>query len=126
MVYSFSWTLRPRQSCSRGRYTQVDCPIIHDAGPYQRRPAGVFVASRMPCRRTYVAATTADPAAINQVYDVAVGQRSSLNELFERLRLTLASRFSRLAVFMPLYRATPAAESFSEACKINGRAKESR
>ena len=37
MAYSFSWTLRPRKSCSRGRYTQVDCPIIHDAGPYQRR-----------------------------------------------------------------------------------------
>jgi len=51
-----------------------------------------------------LAATTADPAAINQVYNVAVGQRTSLNELFERLRAMLASRFAHLTEFMPIYR----------------------
>ena len=51
-----------------------------------------------------LAATTADPDAINQVYNVAVGQRTSLNELFERLRAMLASRFAHVAGFMPIYR----------------------
>ncbi len=51
-----------------------------------------------------LAATTADPAAVNQVYNVAVGQRTSLNELFERLRMMLAPRFAHLAGFKPVYR----------------------
>jgi UDP-N-acetylglucosamine/UDP-N-acetylgalactosamine 4-epimerase len=51
-----------------------------------------------------LAATAADPAAVNQVYNVAVGQRTSLNELFEYLRGMLAPRFEHLAGFSPVYR----------------------
>lgn len=51
-----------------------------------------------------LAATTADPAAVNQVYNVAVGERTSLNELFERLRALLAPRFAHLQGFAPVHR----------------------
>lgn len=51
-----------------------------------------------------LAAMASDPGAVNQVYNVAVGQRTSLNELFERLRTMLAQRFVHLAGFAPTYR----------------------
>jgi UDP-N-acetylglucosamine/UDP-N-acetylgalactosamine 4-epimerase len=51
-----------------------------------------------------LAAATTDLAAVNQVYNVAVGQRTSLNELFERLRTGLAPRYSHLTVSKPTYR----------------------
>jgi UDP-N-acetylglucosamine 4-epimerase len=51
-----------------------------------------------------LAATTTDPAAVNQVYNVAVGQRTSLNELLEHLRAMLVPRFSHLEGFSPSYR----------------------
>ena len=51
-----------------------------------------------------LAATNLDTAAVNQVYNVAVGQRTSLNELFELLRAMLAPRFAHLAKASPIYR----------------------
>lgn len=51
-----------------------------------------------------LAATADDPAAVNQVYNVAVGERTSLNQLFEHLRAALAPRFSHLAQSKPVYR----------------------
>jgi UDP-N-acetylglucosamine 4-epimerase len=39
-----------------------------------------------------LAATATDPAALNQVYDVAAGDRSTLNQLFHALRQALAER----------------------------------
>jgi UDP-N-acetylglucosamine 4-epimerase len=51
-----------------------------------------------------LAATAPDPAAVNEVYNVAVGQRTSLNELFEHLRALLAPHFAHLAGFSPVYR----------------------
>jgi UDP-N-acetylglucosamine/UDP-N-acetyl-alpha-D-glucosaminouronate 4-epimerase len=42
------------------------------------------------------AATVADPAALNQVYNVALGEKTTLNRLFELLRGLLAPRFPRL------------------------------
>jgi UDP-N-acetylglucosamine 4-epimerase len=51
-----------------------------------------------------LAATTADPGAVNQVYNVAVGQRTSLNVLFEHLRAMLAPRFAHLTGFSPIHR----------------------
>ena len=51
-----------------------------------------------------LAATSPDPAAVNQVYNVAVGQRTSLNQLFEHLRAMLAPRFAHLARLSPIYR----------------------
>ena len=44
------------------------------------------------------------PDAVNQVYNVAVGDRTTLNELFEAIRVLLAPRFPHLAGFTPSYR----------------------
>lgn len=51
-----------------------------------------------------LAAATLEPAAVNEVYNVAVGERTTLNELFELLRGRLAARFGHLAAFKPTYR----------------------
>lgn len=51
-----------------------------------------------------LAATTTNPAAVNQVYNVAVGDRTSLNDLFEAIRANLAPRYPHLADFKPTYR----------------------
>jgi len=50
-----------------------------------------------------LAATTADPAAINQVYNVAVGERTTLNELFFGIRDLLAEQRPQLAGVTPHY-----------------------
>jgi UDP-N-acetylglucosamine/UDP-N-acetylgalactosamine 4-epimerase len=51
-----------------------------------------------------LAATATNADAANQVYNVAVGDRTSLNELFEAIRVLLAPRFPYLAGFTPSYR----------------------
>lgn len=51
-----------------------------------------------------LAATAEHPDAANQVYNVAVGERTTLNELFESIRAALAPRFSHLQDFTPSYR----------------------
>ena len=51
-----------------------------------------------------LAATTQNPDAANQVYNVAVGDRTSLNELFEAIRSILEPRFPHLKKFKPNYR----------------------
>ena len=51
-----------------------------------------------------LAALTDDPAAINQVYNVAVDDRTSLNRLFQLLRDAMATRFPALADVTPVYR----------------------
>jgi UDP-N-acetylglucosamine 4-epimerase len=51
-----------------------------------------------------LAATADNPEAANQVYNVAVGDRTTLNELFEAIRSTLAPRFPHLKGFKPSYR----------------------
>jgi UDP-N-acetylglucosamine 4-epimerase len=50
-----------------------------------------------------LAATTDDPAAIGQVYNVAVDERTSLKRLFELLREAIASRLPRVADLAPVY-----------------------
>jgi UDP-N-acetylglucosamine 4-epimerase len=49
------------------------------------------------------AATTTRPGAINQVYNVAVSQRTTLNQLFEMLRQRLLPRCPHLKDFKPVY-----------------------
>src|SRR6185436_6071661 len=44
-----------------------------------------------------LAAVAAEPRALNQVYNVAAGERTTLNELFEALRGLLAERFPWVA-----------------------------
>jgi UDP-N-acetylglucosamine 4-epimerase len=50
-----------------------------------------------------LAATTDDPAAIGQVYNVAVDERTSLNRLFALLRDAVAARLPRAAQLAPVY-----------------------
>lgn len=50
-----------------------------------------------------LAATTDDPAAVNQVYNVAVDDRTSLNRLFEILRDTLAEYRPEVRSLRPAY-----------------------
>ncbi|MBK1699840.1 SDR family oxidoreductase [Thiococcus pfennigii] len=51
-----------------------------------------------------LAATVTDPAAINQVYNVAVGESTTLNALFAAIRDALAPRLPRLRDIQPRYR----------------------
>ncbi len=51
-----------------------------------------------------LAATSSDAAARNQVYNVAVGERTTLNQLFDSIRAELAPRFPHLADVKPIYR----------------------
>jgi len=51
-----------------------------------------------------LAATVADTGACNEVYNVAVGGRTSLNELFAILRHLVAGRLPDIAAIEPVYR----------------------
>jgi UDP-N-acetylglucosamine 4-epimerase len=51
-----------------------------------------------------LAAMVEDPAAVNQVYNVAVNARTTLNELFETIRSLLEPRYPHLRDRRPIYR----------------------
>jgi len=51
-----------------------------------------------------LAALADDPAAVNQVYNVALGEKTSLNELFELIRSLLEPRYPHLRNVRPRYR----------------------
>lgn len=51
-----------------------------------------------------LAATTENPDAVNQVYNVAVGDRTSLNELYVQLKQNLVGQFAHLQDAKPIYR----------------------
>jgi UDP-N-acetylglucosamine 4-epimerase len=51
-----------------------------------------------------LAATVENDEATNQVYNVAVGDRTTLNDLFEAIRVTLEPRFPHLRNLKPQYR----------------------
>jgi UDP-N-acetylglucosamine 4-epimerase len=51
-----------------------------------------------------LAAAASDEAAIGQVYNVAVGERTSLNQLYFHLRDALAGRFPHSKAAQPIYR----------------------
>ncbi len=57
-----------------------------------------------------LAATTENPEALNQVYNVAVGQRTTLNELHALIRKELHQRRPKLQVGAPEYRDFRAAD----------------
>ncbi|WP_428604704.1 SDR family oxidoreductase [Sedimenticola sp.] len=50
-----------------------------------------------------LAASAADPQAVNQVYNVAFGARTTLNELFTEIRDRLAQRHPHIAAVQPEY-----------------------
>ena len=51
-----------------------------------------------------LAATTSNERAVNQVYNIAVGDRTSLNNLYYQIREILAIRFPLLKDLQPVYR----------------------
>ena len=51
-----------------------------------------------------LAATTENPNAIDQIYNIAVSGRSTLNQLFEMLRMRLEPSYTHLMEFKPTYR----------------------
>ena len=51
-----------------------------------------------------LAAMVCNPAAVNQVYNVALNAKTTLNELFEMIRSLLEPRLPRLRNFHPVYR----------------------
>lgn len=51
-----------------------------------------------------LAATTENQEATNQVYNVAVGDRTTLNQLYEQLRLNLLPSYPNLQGAQPVYR----------------------
>jgi UDP-N-acetylglucosamine 4-epimerase len=51
-----------------------------------------------------LAATTNNPDAVNQVYNVAVGDRTSLNDLYSDIHQQLLPRYPHLADAKPVYR----------------------
>ncbi|MBM3273299.1 NAD-dependent epimerase/dehydratase family protein, partial [Candidatus Kaiserbacteria bacterium] len=51
-----------------------------------------------------LAATATKEEAVNQVYNVAVGDRTSLNQLYSHLRNNLAGQFPHLKGAQPVYR----------------------
>ena len=51
-----------------------------------------------------LAATTQAPEAVNQVYNVAVGDRTTLNELYTQLQRNLLPRYPHLQGTQPIYR----------------------
>jgi UDP-N-acetylglucosamine 4-epimerase len=56
------------------------------------------------CQANLLAATSENAAAHNQVYNVAVGDRTSLNQLYELLQLNLAPIYAHLKEAKPVYR----------------------
>jgi UDP-N-acetylglucosamine/UDP-N-acetyl-alpha-D-glucosaminouronate 4-epimerase len=55
-------------------------------------------------RANLLAATTEDRAAVNQVYNVGMGGKTTLNELFELIRSLLEPRFAYARHLKPVYR----------------------
>jgi UDP-N-acetylglucosamine 4-epimerase len=51
-----------------------------------------------------LAAATTNPEAFNQVYNVAFGERTTLNELFNQLQINLSPKFPNLEEVKPVYR----------------------
>jgi UDP-N-acetylglucosamine/UDP-N-acetylgalactosamine 4-epimerase len=51
-----------------------------------------------------LAATCESAEALNQIYNVAVNERTSLNQLFEMLRAALENRHAHVAAMQPVYR----------------------
>ena len=51
-----------------------------------------------------LAATVADPAAVNQVYNIALGEKTTLSQLFATLRELLAPHYPHLRDIRPEHR----------------------
>lgn len=77
-----------------------EAPVINGDGETSRDFC--YVANAV--QANILAALTTNPDAINQVYNVAVGGRTNLNELFTTLRDLLGARFPALASVQAVHR----------------------
>jgi UDP-N-acetylglucosamine 4-epimerase len=79
----------------------IDARPVSVYGDGQTSRDFCFVANAV--QANLLAATATDEAALNQVYNVAVGDRTTLNELYEHLRGLLAPRYRHLQDARPVY-----------------------
>ena len=74
---------------------------VHVYGDGQTSRDFCFIANAV--QANLLAACASNDAAVNQVYNVAVGDRTTLNDLYEHLRGLLAPRFAHLHDARPAY-----------------------
>jgi len=74
---------------------QGTSPVIYGDGTYSRD----FTYIDNVIQANLLALTTEEPAAVNQVYNIAFGERTTLNELFLYLREALAAREPEIGKF---------------------------
>jgi len=75
---------------------------VHINGDGETSRDFCFVANAV--QANLLAATTKSPDALNQVYNVAVGDRTTLNDLFRLIREGLVASNPAVAVAQPVYR----------------------
>ena len=76
-----------------------EAPVINGDGSFSRD----FTYIDNVVQANYLAAIVQDPSAINQVYNVAHGERTSLNELFELIKQLIAATDSEVLKIVPVY-----------------------
>lgn len=76
-----------------------EAPLIHGDGTYSRD----FTYIDNVIQMNALALATTNPRAINQVYNTAFGERTTLNQLVEYLKINLAPYDAAIASIEPLY-----------------------
>lgn len=76
-----------------------ESPVINGNGEYSRD----FTYIDNVIQMNRLALETTNLEAVNQVYNTAVGERTTLNQLFEAIRVNLAKFDSRIADIAPIY-----------------------
>lgn len=76
-----------------------EAPVINGDGTYSRD----FTYIDNVVQANHLAALAADPEAVNQVYNVAHGERTNLNELFEMIKQLIGRYDSEVLQITPLY-----------------------
>jgi UDP-N-acetylglucosamine 4-epimerase len=76
-----------------------EAPVINGDGSFSRD----FTYIDNVVQANYLAALVQDPAAINQVYNVAHGERTSLSELFELIKQLIAATDREVLKIVPVY-----------------------
>ncbi len=76
-----------------------EAPTINGDGEYSRD----FTYIDNVLQMNYLAMETTNPEALNQVYNTAVGERTTLNQLFEAIRTNLSVFDASIATIEPIY-----------------------
>lgn len=93
-------TLRGRHSEMERGHGAEQAHLHHGDGETSRDFC--YVANAV--QANLLAATTENPEAVNQLYNVATGERTTLNELFEMLKQRLLPHYPQLKELKPVYR----------------------